>query len=154
MKRAVRSPYPRATSARGLKVNDANFLHEFRHESETGFLYFVHNGTMTSQDATTMLSFYKEQVSAGDAGFIIADNRKAKTITSEARKVCVNAGLPGEIYLALFGGSFAFRGVAQLLFSAMKMTTGSFEGTAVVDEAEARAWLTEKRRSYLARKAR
>ena len=73
-------------------------------------------------------------------------------MTSEARQVIAKTGfVSGEAYVAVFGAPFAYRVILNLVFRAVALSTDKMKAIAIVDEGEARAWLTEKKRAYLAR---
>ena len=130
------------------------FKHVFRLDPDTGFFHCVQNGTMTEEDAVEMLAIFARHARPGDPVFALADDRNATAMTPGARKVFATQKLDEEIYLALFGGSFAFRVVVTLFLKVMSLAKPKFTGVVVADEAEGLAWLKERKRAYLARPAK
>ena len=56
-----------------------------------------------------------------------------------------------EAYIASYGGSFAFRAICNLVIKGLQLVVSGFHITLEPDERAARAWLSERRREYLAR---
>ena len=126
--------------------------HELRYEAETGFFVFVQRGAMSAEDAQKLLVTFRDAARAGEATFTLSDARNAGSPTPEARKIVAEAASDlGESYLAAFGGTFATRVVQTMLFKAVSILSPRYVMAVFADETEARAWLSDKRRAYLAR---
>ncbi|HVJ91786.1 MAG TPA: hypothetical protein VM580_18420 [Labilithrix sp.] len=132
--------------------------HEVRYEADTGFIHIANDGTTDEVEAAAILDTlgrYADVNSKDDALFIIADVRKSSPVTPKARNVYVRRMPACETYVVLFGAPIVIRVVFKLLVKALSVTSPrKFVSDAVADEAEARRWLTEQRRAYLARKGR
>ena len=126
----------------------------FRYEPDTGFLCFVHSGSLDQTVARQMIAEFEKFAVPGESVFILADNRNATDTTASARKIFAQYHLPVEVNFAGFGAPFAFRTVVNMLFKAMLVVSPRFAGAVFAEEAEARNWLAEKRRAYLAKKGR
>ena len=122
-----------------------------RWEPDTGFLILVLDGVMTEEAAGAAVAEYQKRVSLGEAAFMLADYRKGTGISPAARKTFAEAKSRGDTYFSSFGASFAFRAVSNLAFKAVGLVM-PITSTAFATEPEARAWLTEKRNGYLARR--
>ena len=124
---------------------------ELRQEPETGFLRIIHEGTLTEEGARSLAAEYERFAPAEGAAFVIADYRKATGITFGGRRALAATRLRGEIYFANFGAPFAHRVVSNLVIRAVGIFV-PVVSEAFASEAEARAWLTQKRNAYLAQK--
>jgi len=130
------------------------FKHEWRHEPDTGFIFTAIIGTMDEADALEFIARYDKDIPPGEPCFMIADDRRATNMTAGARRAFAKLWKPGDVYLAAFGPSFAYRAVLNLFLKGMPFIMPQFTGTVVADEADARVWLHEKKRAYYARKAK
>ncbi|HVJ94191.1 MAG TPA: hypothetical protein VM580_30595 [Labilithrix sp.] len=126
-------------------------------EDEEGLICLLQSGLAVEAHAvklTEVLAAHAVTMVPGEPYFILADWREATGVTKDARKAIATAEIRREdIYLAAFGASFAFRVVANLVFSAINLLSSSrvvvtFKAT----ESESREWLREQRRAYFARK--
>ena len=129
--------------------------HEMWYEPDTRFVRFTHRGTITEADVIEMTAFFLEK-SAGDPTFLLADNTKAMGYTAEARRAFKESQMMTlGVYLGVFGSPMAVRVMMNLMVKAMVLIPGiNLFVHATADEPAARAWLTEERRAYLARKAK
>jgi len=123
------------------------------YEAETGFVRFVQNGTISEEDARDIVARYAS-LTVDDALFILGDHRHATNTTAGARKMFTQHDQPVDVYYAAYGASFAFRVVITLILKAMSVVPPRIAGSILVDEAEARAWLTDKKRDHFARRAK
>ncbi|HVJ93483.1 MAG TPA: hypothetical protein VM580_26965 [Labilithrix sp.] len=132
--------------------------HEIWREPDTGFIHLVHVGEIDDGDAKLFLDAFARYRNEGDEpDFVIADSRQALGYSSGARKVFAanRGGLRENSYVAVFGMSFAPRAALNLLLKTLKVVSPvTLNVHMVADEAEARAWLTEKKRTRLARTAK
>jgi len=149
---------------------------EVRYEADTGFVCLTQIGRLEGADARmiieTMTAYHTQHIGLSEPLYMLIDIRQATSMSPEARKIFAESqkdlsaeqrSSDSQRRLAIFGGSFALRSFANLLMEAMRLASRAFganadaglaEWTVKVDEATARAWLTEERRVYLARKAR
>jgi len=128
-------------------------------DDSSGFIYLIHTGTLDADEARVLnerVASYVNTHTPGEPPFMLVDNRRATGFTGEARKIMSSAPtLRDEVYVALFGASFAIRAVLNLLFRAVTLSSSSKSVvTALPTEAEAREWLTEQRRLFRTRKAK
>lgn len=125
---------------------------DVRYEEDTGFIYVTHVGELDGPLAKELLAACRKFVTDPDGPvFMLADDRRATGMTSDARKTFSDSPpVGGTLYLAVFGGSFAFRVVCNLVFKAMTFSSTQLVGVMVSDEAEARAWLNKKRSALAA----
>jgi len=137
-----------------MTVEESTFKHEWRFEEDTGFIVARTNGIITGPDAVSYIARYKNDVPAGEAGFMLCDNRKATGNSSEARKIFANDWDPGEVYMAVYGSPFSYHGLVNLFMAGLKLVRPLITGKSFATEAEARAWLTDQRNAYRARRAR
>ena len=132
--------------------------HEIRYEDETGFIVIMHVGTMGPEDVLVMakaIEDYSKLAPPGDPAYILADNRYATAMSREARQVIAKTGfVSGEAYVVVFGAPFAYRVILNLVFRAVALTTDKMKAIAISEEAEAREWLEDKRRAFIARKTK
>jgi len=126
---------------------------EVRYEPDTGFVYCIYPpGTIRAPTARRIVEAVAPYQALG-ATFILLDVRHVTGIDREAREVfgSVERG-EHHTYNATFGAPLAIRAITNLIAKA----TSRFVKHVVrhePDEAAARAWLTDQRRSYLARQA-
>lgn len=122
--------------------------HEVRYEPDTGFVFVRHEGVLEAADAPALLDACAKFARPGEPVFMLADDRRATGITPEARRILSSSGNVGDrLYLAIFGGNFAFRAIANLVFKAMTISSKKMIAVMVSDEAEAREWLVKQQRS-------
>ena len=88
-----------------------------------------------------------------DPIYILADSRKAGSVNAEARRILADTSVARQTScIAVFGASFATRVVFNLLMKAVSLSSSvKVSSIAVASEAEARAWLAEKRLAHSAR---
>ncbi|HVJ92558.1 MAG TPA: hypothetical protein VM580_22305 [Labilithrix sp.] len=131
--------------------------HEISYEADTGFIVFSMHGALEARHAQELRKItleYETGYFPGKPGFTLVDCRKATGVTGEARKVLAEQGKeePYESYLALYGGSFAFRAVINLVLKAVRLAgSAKLVAAAIGSEEEARTWLREQKRAWLAR---
>ena len=130
------------------------FKHQWRYEQDTGFIVARTNGIIDESDAAEYAALYARDVPPGEAGFMLCDNRSSTGLTPGARKRFARDWNPTELYLVGFGQSFAVRVILNTFMQGLALIRPQYSVTMVADEEGARAWLTEKRRAYLARKAK
>ena len=137
--------------------------HEFSFEADTGFISLVLNGRLVSAEVTELIRLILETWSTrgtNEPWFMMADCRRATGMSNDARKVFAE-GWPATVrppasYTVVYGASFAIRVLVTLLdkattFVALRDGAPAVGVLNVVDtEAEARAWLAEKKRSWRA----
>ena len=130
--------------------------HEMWYEPDTGFTFFVHVGTIDGAEAAEMnVQFAELSKSSGEPIFLLADDRKATGINGEARRMLLESeAVRNDFHVGLFGLSFALSAVIKLFSKALAVQGYNYVLNAVEDEVTARAWLTEQRRAYLARRAK
>ena len=128
--------------------------HDIWHEPDTGFVFFVHNGVINLAEARELVAYLVEK-SGGEPIFFLADDRKATGYTPEARTVLATSELiPIGVYVAVFGAPLVVRVVINLLEKAARVVPGAkVLAYAGLEEASARAWLSERRQAYLRRQA-
>jgi hypothetical protein len=136
-----------------VSSTDVTFKHEWRLEEDTGFIYAVTNGKIDEADALEFVRLFERDIPPGTAGFMLGDNRNATALTADARRVFAKHWNPGEMYIASFGQSFTYRMILNLLLKVLPLVRPNFTAALFADEAEARAWLTERRRAYFARQS-
>ncbi|HVJ94497.1 MAG TPA: STAS/SEC14 domain-containing protein [Labilithrix sp.] len=128
--------------------------HEISYDPDTSVMHEVIRGAVTVQELRELAQFVRQCTQGGDLFWLI-DIREAKAPTIEARKA--SAELVGEgdanNHFAIFGGNFAIRAIVNLVFKAMSLASPKVSMHYAVDEADGRAWLAERRRDALARKA-
>jgi len=130
--------------------------HRFWFEPDTNFVVIEHVGTIDEAEATALLEqLTRTRLKPGDAAFYLADHRRAKGVTKEARKVfasSTSAMMRGDdLYVATFGATLPERILFNLFFQGLALTMSSkVDGRAVIAEEDARAWLSEQRRRWLA----
>ncbi|HVJ90114.1 MAG TPA: hypothetical protein VM580_09950 [Labilithrix sp.] len=129
------------------------------YESDTGFICIVYpRGVVDEEMATAAAKLTKtlgaELFRRGEPLFILADNRNTTGGTPKARKMIASEAKTdtGQIYVAVLYASFAARTLGNVLMRALSLVQGGIVGRVEAEEAPARAWLTEQRRAYLARK--
>jgi hypothetical protein len=134
--------------------------HAVSYEEESKFICFAHVGELTEADAVTIcdaIGQFANKVPADQPTFILADNRKAGSVTKEARQVIVERTKGGvmhdEAYVALYGGSFASRIFINMLMKVMSLATTKMVVHNLATQAEARAWLNDQRTALLSRRA-
>jgi hypothetical protein len=135
-----------------------------RYEPETGFICVVYPPGRFEEDMArdviaNIMEHHRSEC-PGQPAFLLIDARYVTGISPEARKVVASARYEDprnldetKTYLANFGGSFAFRALANLVVKALMLVSTEMIATVEADEASARAWLSEQRRTYLARKS-
>lgn len=118
-----------------------------RYEPDTGFIFVAQVGTFDEATAPLLLEAVRRFTKPNTPTFLIADGRRGTGISSEARKIFTQSDAMGErLYLAVYGASFAFRVIVNLVFKAVSFTSSDqLIAVMVSDEAEARAWLTKKK---------
>ncbi|HVJ93831.1 MAG TPA: hypothetical protein VM580_28775 [Labilithrix sp.] len=130
--------------------------HQLWYEEETGFVCFVHNGTLNEHELEELGEFVNSCRARvpGEALFLLADDRKATGVSHDARKSIATSPSfhVGTTYVGIFGASFALRVVLNLFFKAIALSSSpSATMFAADDEAEARAWLAQQKRAYYAK---
>ena len=145
---------------------------EIWHEADTGFICARIAGRMEKEDAVllvgTITSFLTDVLGPRKPYYVLIDIRHATGVSPEARKFFGDApkasAAARELELgqraAIFGGSFAFRTLANLIMRALSVAKAltakgderlEAKWTMEADEGAARAWLTEQRRADRAR---
>ena len=129
--------------------------HEVRYDHRTGFIHVVHVGMMDGEEARRVNDAairYGAYTPANVPSYVIADNTRAGGMTSEARKLlAARAGMHEEAYVVLFGASFVVRVMMNLLMKAQSLTSPKLQANAVATEAEALAWLNDRKQAFQAR---
>ena len=128
--------------------------HQLWYASDIGFVIMIHNGVIDEVEARE-IAIYLDDKSNGERLFFLADTRLAAGYTVEARKILATSKVVSRgVDVAIFGASPVVRVLFTLAVTAAKLVAGG-KVTAHVsaDEGPARAWLTERRRAYLAQKA-
>lgn len=131
---------------------------EVWYEAATGFIVVAYPPGIMDKTAAVRLGdllnpLLVETTGRGEAVFVLINQRHATGMSMDARKVLAEAGrtqLPmlKQAYVASFGGSVAFRVLANLiirLFGSKRLQVRMES-----DEETARAWLTTQRRAYFA----
>ncbi|HVJ90041.1 MAG TPA: hypothetical protein VM580_09565 [Labilithrix sp.] len=137
-----------------MTAEESTFKHEWEFEQDTGFIVARTNGVIAGPDAVKYIELYKRDVPPGEAGFMLCDNRNATGNSPEARKIFAKEWDPGEVYLAVFGSSFSYHALTNLFLAGLKLMRPLITGKSFGSESEARAWLTEQRNAYRARRAK
>jgi len=129
--------------------------HEVWYDRRTTFIHLVHVGLMDVEDAKLVNDAtrrYAAYTPAHVPTYLIADNTRADGMTSEARKIMASrGGMHEEAYVTLFGAPFIVRVGMNLLMKALVLTSPKLQVSAVVTEAEALAWLNQKKREFQVR---
>ncbi|HLM75070.1 MAG TPA: hypothetical protein VK459_20310, partial [Polyangiaceae bacterium] len=94
---------------------------------------------------------YEEELRLAEehgAIFVLSDLRGVRSITAEARKIAAELKASPQILgVANFGVSFRIRVLAKLVVTLRRLAGQQIEGFLYmgVDEADARAWIAERR---------
>ncbi|HVJ88678.1 MAG TPA: hypothetical protein VM580_02675 [Labilithrix sp.] len=132
------------------------------YEPDTGFVCTVYAPGIVDADTATYVvkatDAYVDPDGTTGAAFMLIDLRFTTGATAEARRAFAQGWeregrFDGQYVIAVFGGSFIVRTLAKLLLRGQALLYPKLLATVEADETAARAWLTEKRRDYLARKA-
>ena len=130
---------------------------EIRYEEDMGFVHLILGGRADEEQATAIvdtLSRYADLGSSDSVLFILCNMRNAQPSTTKARHVFATRYPRCAMYVAVYGASLVLRATYKLLVTSFSLTSSrKFFTDAVANEADARAWLTEQRRAYLARTA-
>jgi len=122
---------------------------QVRHEPDTGFTFIVYPpGKLDVDDVDDLFVKLERHYAAGETRFLLCDARNTGGFTPEARQLMAQRRGNQMTYSANFGGSFATRAFSNLLIKAFSLTHKELVITMEADEASARAWLTEKRRTH------
>ncbi|HVJ88761.1 MAG TPA: hypothetical protein VM580_03090 [Labilithrix sp.] len=129
---------------------------ELRYEPETGFFCFAYPpGEVKEEYAVALVEGILKLVPAhcapGEPMFILIDERYSTGVSREARWVLADAVRTKPYprgFIALYGGSFAFRTFSNLFVKALMLVSGKLITRAEADEAGARAWLTQQKRAH------
>ena len=105
--------------------------------------------TLTAEEGRAI--FEEELRVAEEHGpiFVLADFRGVRTITAEARKLSAELSSPPQILgVSNFGVTFQVRVLAKLVISLRRLARKPIDGLLQMssNEAEARAWIAERRR--------
>ena len=125
--------------------------HEVEFEHDTGFIVMRQSGELTAEHAKQITAHFVGLGLDDKPTFLLIDNRNATGMTPEARKAFGESKVSRagqKSYLGIFGGTFAFRVMANLVMTAMKLAGQDFVGTMAADEAAARAWLTKQKAEH------
>lgn len=130
--------------------------HEVRIEPHSGLIHIVFVGLLNDIELSQLSEFvtnWQGESVSGQPMFVLVDNRKCTGITKEGRKAMAQLGSRDKfpVYCSMFGSSLVVRVIVNLIFKAVAISSNSstalsYEAT----EAEAREWLDEHRRAYLA----
>ena len=131
--------------------------HEYWCDEETGFYHLAFVGVLDAPEIIELnLVFRKwqEDVGKGEPTFVLVDNRRSDGISGDGRKAMAkNSVQDADVYCSIYGASFAVRVVLNLVFKAMSLSENNRTIVRYASsESDAREWLTEHRRAYLARK--
>jgi len=122
-----------------------------RHEPQTGFTCVVYPpGKLGVDDVEDFFAKLEQYYAPGEPRFLLCDVRESAGFTAEARQAMARRRGYQTTYSANFGGSFAVRAFGSLLIKAFALTHREVIITLEADEASARAWLNDKRRTHLA----
>jgi hypothetical protein len=129
--------------------------HEVRWEDATGIIVLVHVGTMDADEIRAISDAMDECVGLGppgDPSLLLVDSRRATGLNVSGREVAASKAkvARADTLVAVFGAPFTYRVVLNLVFRGVALVTDKLRATAVSEEAEARAWLTNGRLAYLA----
>ncbi|HVJ93761.1 MAG TPA: hypothetical protein VM580_28355 [Labilithrix sp.] len=130
--------------------------HEVWIEPDSGFVCETVRGSMTTAE---MLEISKMAIRLArdadpNAAFYLVDARAQKTMAGQdRRKVMAELAAisSSENYVAVFGGNLVSRTFASVVFKGIAKLTNKFLGYYAAGESDARIWLAERRRAYLAR---
>ncbi|HVJ92619.1 MAG TPA: hypothetical protein VM580_22615 [Labilithrix sp.] len=131
--------------------------HEMWFEPDAGILHLVTCGMLNGEEATKLSELvvaFRSDLDPQEPTFILVDNRKSTGITKDGRLAMAESSnsLTAPSVTAVFGGSFALRALVNLIFKGIALTSDKTLLHYAADEAAARAWLSERQRSYRARK--
>ncbi|HVJ94582.1 MAG TPA: STAS/SEC14 domain-containing protein [Labilithrix sp.] len=149
---------------------------ELWYEPNTDILCTVLVGKLEVSDAHLLMQKTREILAEirprPEPWYVLVDIRQAGSLTPEVREAFADAedtsletrALQNARRMAIFGGSFAFRTVAGLIMKALHLVQSApfssadsdhrgVRWTIEADEATARAWLLERQRADVARKA-
>ena len=130
--------------------------HEVSFEQTSGFFVLTTHGDVSAAQMEAWLAVsaaYRDD-HPGEPPFLLIDIREGSGISQAARRLVSNRAKerPGALYMGIFGGSLATRAIFALLVKGTSLASRGFQLTAhmLANESEARAWLAEHRRQYLA----
>jgi len=131
--------------------------HAVHYERGSGIIYLVHFGTIEAEDAHIIrkaIDDICDLAPPGEPGFLLVDTTNAGGISNDARKVFTSSRLmERETYIAHFGASFGARIFINLMMKALSFSSYKMHVNLVASEAEARAWLLEKKQGLRDRRA-
>ena len=136
---------------------------EVRYEPDTGFICLAYPTGIIDEEVAVLLiegiaPYQVAAEAAGDPTFVLSDAGKLTGITPEARKVFAGTRNSSvrhpQSFIVSFGGGFAFRSLASIVGKGLMLVAPQLVLTVEAEETAGRAWLTEKRRTYSARKAK
>ncbi len=117
-------------------------------------MYFVECiGDVTAEHMPAFFALTKRYTQKNGYVLALVDASRMGTMSPEARRLSVAYGKqdPGRRATAIFGASLVTRTLATLLFKAIALITQrASESAFFKTEAEARAWLDEKRAAIIA----
>ena len=119
-------------------------------EAETGFAILAPEGTLDEAQANEYMAMLERDIPPGIPCYLLLDGRKSVSATPGARNVLGTKWHDGPTYMAAFGLSVSARILLTLVQRGLEIKLPEFRGTVVADETAARAWLTERKRRYLA----
>ena len=131
--------------------------HEIWREADTGLICLSHVGLMTEPEVAVHVDFLLTHQKPSEPGFLLADNRRATGITREGRALLATGRVRTEFegYVAQFGAPLGVRALVSLMFKAMQVAVPiKIKLSIFATEAEARAWLIERRRATSVRDER
>lgn len=120
-----------------------------RYEPDTGFIFVAQVGEVDAARAAELLEAVRQMRGSASAVYMITDGRRGTGINAEARKVFSRGEpIPAHIYVAMFGATFGFRAIVNLVFKAISFISDQVTPVMVANEAEAREWLTKKKAAH------
>jgi hypothetical protein len=130
--------------------------HETWFEPDAGLIGVRFRGVLSGAEFAEISAITTRwRTEAGIAPPVLAliDNRKSEGLTSDGRRAIANRSEGvGECYCAVFGAGFALRVVLNLVFRAAELASTKFVLRYAADEADARRWLAERKRTHVSRK--
>jgi len=110
--------------------------HQIRYEPETGFICLRSRGIVDAQHVEQMLAVV-EAYAGDEPAFVLADDREVAGLTKDARALLAKR-VGRESYVATFGGSFAFRAIANVIVRGLQLLADGFHFSSEPDERTAR----------------
>lgn len=126
--------------------------HSVAYEPESGFIIIRHVGELEVAHAAPLGEAMARFAKPDEPTFVLADTTKASALSPQARQAMMaNPDDARSSFVAVYGAGFTYRVLVNMVLKIVTLTSPKVVTQIFAQEAEARAWLGEKKREWTAK---